>query len=195
MTISNGYATLAEFKLYASISSTDTNDDAVIEDLIEAASRWIDSQTHRTFYGRTETHYFDVPDGRELYFDDDLISVTTLTNGDSTVIAATEYNLIPKNKTPYYGLRLKESSSYYWYPDSSSNYEDVITIAGSWGWSATRPDNINVACLELAKAAYNRRAGEAAEGVATITGAGVVITPQGVPPFVMLIIQGYRRRQ
>jgi len=195
MAIANGYATLAEFKLYVPIDSTDTDDDKVIEDIIEAASRWVDSHCGgRTFYGRTETRYFDKPPGRELRFDDDLLSITTLTNGDGDTIADTEYNFLPRNKAPYYGLKLKQSSTYAWAFDSDGNDEAVISIEGSWGYASTRPDDINLYCLELSKAAYNRRSGQSAEGVATITGAGVVITPQGVPPWVMVGLQAYRKR-
>jgi len=193
MAISNGYSTLSEYKAYHDIDSTDSGDDAVIEDLIEAASRYIDAQSGRTFYARTETRYFSVPSGRELRFDDDLLTITTLTNGDGTIIASTEYYFTPRNVTPKYGLKLKESSSVAWYPDSSSNYEYVISILGTWGYSATRPDDVNVACLEIAKAAYGRRTGENMSSTATLTSGGVVITPRDITDFAAKIIRRYRK--
>ena len=192
MAITNGYSSLAEYKKYHDIGSTDTDDDAVIEDLIEAASRYIDAQSGRTFYARTETRYFSVPGSRELRFDDDLLTITTLTNGDATTIASTEYYFLPRNVTPKYALNLKESSSVAWYPDSDNNYEYVISVAGTWGFVATAPDDISVACLEIAKAAYGRRTGTS-EGVARVTAAGVVITPRDVSSFSMAIIARYRR--
>ena len=116
MSAINSYATLAEFKNYKDISSTDADDDGVIEDLLEEASRYIDGETNRTFYPRVETRYFSVPEtlGRQLDLDDDLLAITTLTNGDDGTIASTEYNLLPKNKTPYYAIKLKEASTEYW---------------------------------------------------------------------------------
>ena len=159
MAITNGYATLAEFKLFQDIGSTDTDDDKVIEDLVEASSRYIDRWTGRTFYARTETRYFDIPEGRELEMDDDLLTITTLTNGDGGEIANTEYNLVPKNVSPYYAIKLKESSSEYWELDNDSNSEDVISVAGTWGFAATRPDDINFACLLIAASYYKRRFG------------------------------------
>ena len=45
MAITNGYATLAEFKLWINTQTDNTNDDAVIEDIIEAVSRFIDGET------------------------------------------------------------------------------------------------------------------------------------------------------
>ena len=183
MAITNGYATLAEYKLWADISSTDTNDDSVIEDLVELASRYIDHKTGRTFYARTETRYFDVPrmGSRELRLDDDLLTITTLTNGDDSSIANTEYNFIPKNITPYYAIRLKASSSAYWNFDSDGNGEFVISVAGTWGYTATAPDDIKSACLMIATSAYKRRFGESTSSTATITAAGVVLTPQDIP--------------
>ena len=196
MAITNGYATLEKAKLWANISSTDTDDDSVIEDIIEAASRYIDRKTGRTFYGRTETRYYDVPPnaGRTLYLDDDLLSIDTLTNGDGNTIASTEYNLVPKNSAPYYAIKLKASSSTYWDFDSDGNSEWVISVNGTWGYSSSTPDDIQEACLLIMNSMYRRRSGENASSVATITAAGVVITPQDVPSQAIDIINVYRRR-
>ena len=195
MAITNGYCTLANFKLYGiENAGADSDDDAFIEMMIEAASRYIDAQTGRTFYARTETRYYDVPSGRTLLFDDDLLTITALTNGDDNTIAATEYNFLPRNVTPYYGLRLTASTSTYFQQDSSGNVEDVISVAGTWGFVASTPDDVEQACFEIVKSMYNRRAGQGTEGVATITGAGVVITPRSVPPFAQAVIQRYRKR-
>lgn len=195
MTISNGYCTLAEFKAYdVPSAATDSADDAVIEDIIEAASRYIDQETRRTFYARSETRYFSVPPGRELCLDDDLLSITTLTNGDTTVISSSYYYLWPRNSAPYSRIVLKQSSSILWALDSDGNSEYVISVAGNWGYSSTAPDNIKEACLLIAAGLYKRRYGENLSSVATITAAGVVVTPQDVPGVAAQTIQAYRRR-
>jgi len=194
MSISNGYATLTEYKNYHQIESAGATYDLVAEALIEGASRHIDAQSGRTFYARTETRYFSVPYGRELRLDDDLITVTTLTNGDSAVISSDEYYFLPRNVAPKFAITLKASSSYAWANDSSGNSEYVISIAGTWGFSAERPDDINVACLEIAKAAYGRRTGQFTEGIARVTAAGVVVSPRDVSSFAAAIIARYRRR-
>ena len=195
MAITNGYATLAEFKSWQAVKSTDEADDAVIEDIIEAASRYIDAQTSRTFYARTETRYFSVPEngGRQLELDDDLIAITTLTNGDDNPIADTEYNLIPRNVAPYRAIKLKASSSKYWDFDSDGNSEYVISVAGTWGWAATAPHDIRQACLMIALSIYKRRFGENVSSNVKITAAGVVITPQDVPSQAAAIIRRYNR--
>lgn len=137
MTARNAYSTLAEYKARVTdrgqTSSTDTADDTVIGTLLEAASRYIDSKAKRWFYPRIETRYYSTPDG-ELNLDADLLEVLTLTNGDAATIASTEYNLLPKNDTPYYGLKLTGSTSVAWESDSNGNTEYVISLLGIYGF-------------------------------------------------------------
>jgi len=197
MAITNGYCTLAEFKAYADPGSlgfsTDATDDTVIEALIEAASRRIDRITGRNFYARTETHYFDVPAGRELRLDDDLLTVTTLTNGDGTVLTTADYSLLPASKPPYRRVRLKDTSTHIWQGSAAGGFELVISLAGTWGWSATAPDDIVEACMEITKHSYKRRTGDGAQA-ATITAAGVVLTPADIPGYILANLQVYKRR-
>jgi len=197
MSIENGYATLAEYKAWQTVTSTDATDDEVIEDIIEAVSRYIDGETARTFYARTDTRYFSVPDpaSRQLDLDDDLIAIAEdgLTNGDDNTIAATEYNLIPKNVTPYRAIKLKASSTYYWTYDSDGNTEYVISVEGTWGWAATAPHDIRQACLMIAISMYKRRFGENVSSTYKVTAAGIVVTPQDVPSQATAIIRKYNR--
>ena len=66
MTTINSHATLTDFGRWlatrglAGSVGTDTSDDAVIENLLVAASRYADGE--RTFYPRIETRYYDLPD-------------------------------------------------------------------------------------------------------------------------------------
>ena len=191
--INNGYAILSEFKQYARITSTDVSDDAVIENIIEGASRLIDNETRRTFYARTETHLYDTPDSDTLYIlDDDLLTITTLTNGDGTALTTANYILLPNNATPKWGIKIKSSSTKTWEEDSSGNYEQAISIAGTWGWSATAPLDIKEACLEIAMAAYHRF-GENTTSESTITAGGVVITPRDIPASARAVLDNYVR--
>lgn len=204
MSITNGYATLAEAKAHKRITSTDATDDTVIESLVEDASRLIDAITNRWFYAYTQTRYFDVPSGRELCFDADLVAVTTLTNGDGTVIASTEYNLQPINETPAYALRLKDLTTVSWQPSSTYGSQKVISIAGSWGyvdrtattpWAARVILNTKRACLSIFGQIYEERFGTNTAGAVTVTAAGVVITPYGaVPKAAYQLIAPYIRR-
>lgn len=192
MAITNGYCTLNEFKAYMNTTSTDTADDGVIEDIIEGASRLIDSTTARTFYARTETHYYNTPSGYELWIDDDdLLTITTLTNGDGTTISSGDYKLMPLNKSPKYMIYLKPSSNLIWALDSDSEALGAITILGTWGYSATAPDDIRQACLIISASEYRKRFGDGVGAAATVTAAGVVLTPQGMPKSALDLIRNY----
>ena len=87
MAITNGYITLAEFKRYkGGMSVSNTGDDAVIEDMIEAASRFIDNMTGQYFYSDTGTRYYTAKD-YDILFIDNLQSPATLKtdeDGDGT---------------------------------------------------------------------------------------------------------------
>lgn len=138
MTARNPYATLAEWKAFTIASgqtiTTDTADDAVVDGLLEAASRYIDGKTSRRFYPRIETRSYSIPVGSELSLEADLLAVITLLNGDNTSIAASAYNLLPKNDTPKYGLKLLGSTSVVWESDSNNDTEYVIDLTGIFGF-------------------------------------------------------------
>ena len=135
-----------------------------------------------------------MPEGRELKLDDDLLTVTTLTNGDGTVLTSTYYNLVPKNSSPYYAISLKEAAGYIWEADTSGNYENAISIVGTWGYASAAPDDIKEVCLEVAHNIYQRRSGQGTDSVATITAAGVVIQPRDIPGWARDSLDYFKRR-
>lgn len=192
MTITNGYATVAQFQRFKGITNADALDDAEIEAMIEEASRMIDAVCSRWFYAYSQTRYYDVPEGRELFLEgDDLLTVTTLTNGDTTVLTTADYYLLPRNDSPKYAVVLKESSTYLWEEDSSGNAEGAITIAGTWGFvsraaadpqSARVIDNTRRACLMICKQWMEERFGVNVGGNVYITAGGVVQSPAGAIP-------------
>lgn len=201
MTITNGYATLAQFKAVDNMISTDATDDTFIEDLITRVSREIDRETGRWFYARTLTRYYDVPNSRQLDLDIDLLTVTTLTNGDGTVLTTADYYLVDKNTSPYYAIRLKETSGTQWL-DNDGEIENAITLVGTFGFvsrSATDDRSIGLIrsteqlCLIWAIAEYKRRYGVGVEGTAQVTGAGVVITPKALPDSAQMTLSSLRR--
>jgi hypothetical protein len=193
MTIDNGYCTLAEYKSFANITSTQTTEDAAIETIIEGVSRYIDLKTQRRFYAKTATRYYDRPSGRELELDDDLLTITELLNGDDVEIASGDYNLIPVNDPPYRAIRLTETSTVLWTLDSDGNSEFVIDVAGTWGYMAAHTDDIREACLMTTQSFVKRRFGENVSGIAKVTAAGVVITPQDLPSAAADIINHYKK--
>jgi len=136
----NGYATLSDWKNTKDIESLDNVDDSVIEQLIESASRFIDEKTAKTFYPRVQTRYHSVPSGEtdpeELWLDDDLLEIITLTNGNGVVISSSDYYTKPRNDYPKYAIALKSSSSISWATDANGNSEYVIPVNAFWGFHA-----------------------------------------------------------
>jgi hypothetical protein len=135
MTALNSYATLLEFKNYwlsrGDENSIDARDDLVIDSLLKAASRFIDSQTARHFMPYIETRYYDVPSSRKLRLDDELLEVISITNGDGAVIPSTEYTYRPRNRSPYTAIHLNDDSTYFW---TASTAGAEIAITAVWGY-------------------------------------------------------------
>jgi len=202
MAITNGYATLAEAKYYMTsrglTMSVDTNEDTVIEDLIEAASRYIDKATGRKFWVDTnDTTRYYTTDDPEVVFIDDYSSITSVTidyaedRTYSVILAATDWDAHPFNATtdgvPITWLKITPNAAY-----SFTTVDRGVKIIGKTGWAAV-PDAIKTACLGIVQNAYSDRSGQASAGNVTVTSAGVVIRPQDVPAFAAEIIKSFRR--
>ena len=189
----NPYCSYAQVKDRLSSAGISVNaiDDGILYDMMEQGSRAIDAFCGgRTFYARTETHYFDIPADDQLDVDDDLLTVTTLTNGDDTTIASTAYYLLNRNHPPYYALRLRASSGITWLVDTNGESTQVIELAGTWGYvSRTATDARSIRIIRLTESAaldivaheYRRRFGENTTSTTIVTASGVVITPEGFP--------------
>lgn len=196
MAITNGYATLAEFKKHIDTTSTNADDDAVIEDIIEGISRLIDAECRRHFYQVTEARYFTAQDLDVLFCGD--ISTTTgleiktQLNSDGTyqyTWASTDYNLLPYSPRfgfPYTWIETSRDTRY-----SFDLYKKGNKITATWGWAAV-PDEVKTACLEESANEYRRRNGENSSTTATITGAGVVLSPQGLSKNTVLKLARFR---
>ena len=186
------YIDIAEAKNYIG-GISGTNDDLLIEGIIDAAQAFINGYTNRVFdavdgVGRTFGMQ-DVVDDM-LILDRDLSAITSITNGDSDVLTTSEYVTVPANDTPYYAIKLRKFSNLYWtYTDDP---EDEIVISGAWGYSETPPDDITQACKDIVKTVYRSRDSNADAGRTIISG-GVIITPAEVPKMTLLTLNRYRR--
>lgn len=116
-----------------------------IDRCIESASRNTEALCHRIFYPRIATKYFDWPNEQDakswrLWLDNnDLISITTLSSGGTTITSA-DYFLEPNTTGPPYTrleIDLASSSSF----GGGSTHQRDITITGLWGWN---DDHISV---------------------------------------------------
>lgn len=192
------YATLAQVKNYLDIGA-DT-DDVLLSDLITRAQAAIDTYTRRRFEAATVTRYYEWGDlddsGFVLVLDDDLLSITTLTNGDSsgTAIPATEYWLcnalgrrIPSG--PYHAIRLKIDSTYSWEFDT----DYMVSVAGTWGYSTTAPSDIAHATIRMVGYYYAQKDAQVFD-VTAVPEAGIIQVPQGIPRDVERVLDPYKRQ-
>jgi hypothetical protein len=107
---------------------------------LEAASRSIDVLCHRTFYPQIATKSFDWPNTQQaapwrLWLDaNELISVTTLSSGGTT-IPSTDYFLEPNAYGPPYNRLEIDLSSSAAFGGGDTHQRD-ITITGLWAGCA-----------------------------------------------------------
>lgn len=202
MAITNGYATLAEFKLFATTrggsASTDANDDGVIEDIIELVSRYLDVQTGRRFWKNSsdETRYFIAESDTKCRITDLSASPTTVSvdydnSRDYTALAATDYELDPLDAA----LDSKPYTRLFLHPDSAEYFpagvRNGIKVVGKFGFPSV-PEDIKNLTLAIAMNIYTNRSGQSGAGDVTVTASGVVIRPRDVPKWGQQIIDSYR---
>jgi len=185
------YIEVGELKDYLGI--TETTDDALIGDAIADAVDYIERETHRVFTATTLTKYYgrealDPCNSKLLHLDDDLLTITTLTNGDSssTAITSADYTLLPRNSTPYHAILLTTNGSSYWQFDT----DYWVSVAGTWGYTATPPGDIKRATTVLAAYYYHQKDSQVFDTTA-IPEAGVITIPAGIPATVTRIIGKY----
>ena len=186
------YTDVIDVRQYLDISGG--GDDALIGDLIDSAQKAIDKYCRRTFEAAADTtRYFDYSDeyidGAMLWLDYDLCAITTVTNGDSVVVASGERTTMPRNSTPYYGIRLLSDSGVTW--TYSDEWMDAISIIGRWSYSTAAPDDVSHACRRLASFYYRQRDQQMMD--VTAIEAGVVLAPVGIPADVRRILNPYVR--
>jgi hypothetical protein len=210
MAITNGYISLAEFRLTYK-GSTGSFDTGLIEDLIEGASRYIDAGTYRHFYSSTGTTggngltaYYtpEMPDTLLINDIHALYSLKTDEIGDGSFSTAWDtgantgdFWLMPINAgvlgdtTAYCYQRIDVNpNGNYAFPKAPRS----VQLVASFGWSGV-PADIKVACYEIVNASYGRRSGQNMTAVAEVTAAGIVLTPEDIPQSARKIINAYRR--
>jgi len=187
------YIEVRDLRDYLGISGT--SDDSLLVQLITSAQTAIDTFCNRTFESTADTtRKFNAhtdTDGLTLYFDDDLISITTLTNGDGDTIASSDYYLLPTNESPKYAVKLKGSSGISWECDDNGDCEEAISVAGRWGFSTSPPEDIRQAAIRLASFYYRQKDAQLTD--ITAIEAGVVIQPEGMPRDVKVLLRPYMR--
>lgn len=193
------YCTLADLKEELGIPTLTTGDDALLAKKIVNAQAFIDAYTRRTFEAPSDTiRYYAVGVDtveRDLLLDTELAAppTTVKTNFDAVTpvtIPATDYVLLPRNKAPYYGIRILGSSPYYW--RYTSHAEKAIEVTGKFAYSTTPPADIAQACIRLAGFLYRQKDASVYDVTASLE-TGQMIIPKGTPQDVVNILNNRRR--
>lgn len=181
-----GYTTWAAVKTYLAIEGT--GDDALGAALVSRASAMIDQFCRRRFAQWTATRLYDVPSGVTLWLDEDLLAVTTLTNGDGATLTSSEYLLLPTNMIPRYGIRLRSGSAWV---GGSTGDEQAISLTGTWGYSSSPPDDVVQAAVRLTAWLYKQR--DAPFGTTARPDVGIVEVPAAIPEDVKALLLRYQK--
>lgn len=160
-----------------------TTDDALITWLLTGIIATVNQRFPSKFEAETLTRYYDPTNprhvqGRQLLLGKPLLTVTTLTNGDTTVITSSYYTKWPFNGPPYYRLILKGSSSYSW--TYSTDPEAAISVVGTWGYTTTCPADINQAVVEWVAYEYRKKDAQVFD-VTSDPLSGRLFIPEGIP--------------
>lgn len=191
------YIDLLEMKDY--LGQDIEGDEDRIEAAIDAAQKGIESMCKTRFEGSTGTRYYREQDLKQLsglgpgiqkvlWLGEDLLSVSTLTNGDATVVASTSYWLEPRNKPPYQYIRLRSDESWVF------NTDGEVEVAGTWGFSTAADPMIREVTREYAAYLYRLKDSQVFDTIAQ-PDMGIITIPQGLPRHMVKALEqgGYVR--
>lgn len=182
------YCTVADVKDPGRLDITTTAPDSVIAQLISAVSlkldQWYNQPTGGFAVSADTTRYYGydaISDGR-LYLDMPCLSVTTLTNGDSSVIPLQGYRLHPRNEQRKHFVELL--SGYGW----GFTTDGEIIVVGKFGYSLTVPDNIVEACAMWSAYLLKRYQGALQDATANQE-LGQLIYSEAIPKQVLALLR------
>ena len=191
--ITNGYTTLEALK--GRLGNVPDNQDAKLEQMIEAASRQIDDLCNRRFYQATSATRVFTAEWHDMVMVDDLTAITTLETDDqgdrtySRTWTVNDYDLEPYNAAqlgrPYTGIMINPNTNLA-FPRTRRG----VRITGTWGWPSI-PEPIEEACLLIA-VRLNQSAKAPMGTAGTIAEGAVQYTPR-VDPVVRQLLDPFRR--
>jgi hypothetical protein len=164
MAITNGYCSLTDVKAAARIPAPDTQDDALLELSVEAASRAIDGITNRHFYqSGTATRYY-VPQSWLFCDIDDVagtaaVAISSAANGTYDItLAASDIQYEPVNRRSagllFPATRLRVIGNYS-FPTTDIG-ETTVRVEANFGFGTAVPIQVRQACIILASRFYKR---------------------------------------
>mgnify|MGYP003659615915 CR=1 FL=1 len=200
MAITNGYTTLAAVK--AALRISDSTDDTLIENSVDAASRLIDGYCMRNFYSvGTATRLFTAPDPLYCPVDDiagTAITIQTSTQADGifdVTFTVTDYQLEPLNANldgiPWAFDRIRAVGDFA-FPMVSASFGEqaLVKVTAVFGWPAV-PKAIEQATILQAARHFKRY--DSPLGVAGFGDFGVVRVSRFLDPDVQMLVEPYKK--
>ncbi len=122
-------STLNQLRSRLNLATAETTDDARLLTALQAAAAQIERAAGRRFCPRLDALQHNFTSVLELLLDDDLLQLTSVTNGDGSTVNLSDVIAIP-DEAPYGLLRLTGSGAFIW----TLSKVQAITITGVWGW-------------------------------------------------------------
>jgi len=191
------YCTLAQVK--GALRITDAIDDGLLNTSIEAASRWIDGYTDRSFGSAVAGTAFYIPTGRmDDLAVDDLTSITSIAIDEeldetfSTTLRPIDFQPLPVNARsggiPFPFSRVRPQEDGYW--PISFDRRATVRVIGDFGWPGT-PVAVREAAILQASRLYTRLSSPV--GVVSFGDMGAIRVSRFVDPDVDMLLNPYKR--
>jgi hypothetical protein len=190
------YCTLAQVK--GALRITDQIDDALLTTSIEAASRFIDGYTDRSFGSAVAGTALYIPTGRmDDLAVDDLTSITSIAIDEdldesfSTTLREIDFQPLPVNGRsggiPFPFSRVRPQEDGYW---PTAYGRATVKVVGNFGWPET-PVAVREACILQASRLYTRLSSPV--GVVSFGDMGAIRVSRFVDPDVDMLLSPYKR--
>ena len=136
----------------------------MLENIVEAVSRWIDAYCGRIFYTTSSETRVYTPITSHLVVTDDIATITSVkldigARTYPTTMASTDYDTLPYNTTatvmPIMGLALSPNSAYSFYPSITKSVQIVGTFGVPSG--CTWLEQVREACEIQCARIYKRK--------------------------------------
>jgi|SRR5581483_3330800 hypothetical protein len=125
-------ATLNAFRDRQALAAADTADDARMLAKLRAATAQIERYTGRSFMPVIASRRFDWRSTRTLLFRGfDLLELTSITNGDGTMLDPTAIMPLGGINGPIIGVELDLTRGFFVYLTTKTR---ALTVNGVWGW-------------------------------------------------------------
>lgn len=200
MSITNGYATLNQLKVWVGVGTADAVDDTMFEMAIESASRMVDDDCDRVFYasGTAVARVFAPSDHYVAHIDDAIAITSIQTDEDEdgvyeTTWATTDYQTEPLNGVvggqawPITRLRAIGTKRF-----DDDDAQATLKVTGQWGFGTATPIAITQATLILASRIYKRA--DSPLGVAGFGDMGAMRVTRNDPDYSNLISRYIRTK-